>query len=269
MAVRREPHEAPAAPLLAVTPLAVTPLAVTMGDPAGIGPEIILKSLGRTQHARAPSLRRLRRCGRLRRARPRLVPRRPCQDDSDAARSGRDLFRVLSPSSPCPSPRRRSRASPTHATPPRPSPRSRRRSARCIAAKSRGLVTGPIAKSVLYAGGFSHPGHTEFLAALAERHWPGRHWHPVMMIASEALRVVPLTIHVPLKDVPQLITRALIERTVRITWEALENPIRHRASAHRDSRASIPMPAKTARSAARTSRSSRRQSAACARKASR
>jgi len=87
--------------------------------------------------------------------------------------------------------------------------------------EARALVTAPIAKSVLYEAGFEHPGHTEFLAALAARAWPGRHWRPVMMLACEALRVVPLTIHVALKDVPGLVTRPLIHETVRITWKAL------------------------------------------------
>ena len=83
------------------------------------------------------------------------------------------------------------------------------------------IVTNPIAKSVLTAAGFAHPGHTEFLAELASRHVPGRRWVPVMMLASEApgaaLRVVPLTVHVPLVQVPELLTVALIRQTARIT----------------------------------------------------
>lgn len=77
------------------------------------------------------------------------------------------------------------------------------------------LITNPIAKSVLYAAGFSHPGHTEFLAELAGR---GRESvpHPVMMIWSEALAVVPVTIHVPLAAVPALLTTELIVETGQI-----------------------------------------------------
>lgn len=82
------------------------------------------------------------------------------------------------------------------------------------------VVTNPIAKSVLYEAGFPHPGHTEFLAELAARHVPGRHT-PVMMLACDALRVVPMTIHVPLATVPASITRKLIFDTVRITYDAL------------------------------------------------
>ncbi len=83
------------------------------------------------------------------------------------------------------------------------------------------VVTNPIAKATLTAAGFKHPGHTEFLGSLAERSTPGRKFHPVMMLASDQLRAVPLTVHIPLRDVPLSITRALIIDTVRTTWEAL------------------------------------------------
>jgi 4-hydroxythreonine-4-phosphate dehydrogenase len=77
------------------------------------------------------------------------------------------------------------------------------------------IVTNPIAKSVLYEAGFAHPGHTEFLAALAAR--PGdQPPRPVMMIWSEALAVVPVTIHVPLADVPARISVSLIVETGEI-----------------------------------------------------
>lgn len=79
------------------------------------------------------------------------------------------------------------------------------------------VVTNPISKETLYAAGFRHPGHTEFLGELAGRHWPGQPATPVMMLASDTLRVVPLTVHMPLSTVPSRITGALIEETVRIT----------------------------------------------------
>ena len=83
------------------------------------------------------------------------------------------------------------------------------------------LVTNPIAKHVLYTAGFRHPGHTEFLAELAERHFPGRAYTSVMMLASDELRVVPLTIHVALSSVPGLITTARIVETARIMHASL------------------------------------------------
>jgi 4-hydroxythreonine-4-phosphate dehydrogenase len=80
---------------------------------------------------------------------------------------------------------------------------------------ARAVVTNPIAKAALYAAGFKFPGHTEFLGALAERDWGGKA-QPVMMIWSPALAVVPITIHVAVKDVPRLLTRELIVSTARI-----------------------------------------------------
>jgi 4-hydroxythreonine-4-phosphate dehydrogenase len=91
------------------------------------------------------------------------------------------------------------------------------------------VVTNPIAKSVLYQAGFKHPGHTEYLAALAELHDPSAQNTPVMMLACPQLRVVPVTIHIPLADVPRTLTTALIEKTIQITAAALQRSfgIRH------------------------------------------
>jgi 4-hydroxythreonine-4-phosphate dehydrogenase len=84
-----------------------------------------------------------------------------------------------------------------------------------VAGKARAVVTNPIAKSVLYAAGFSHPGHTEFLGELATRHYGGA-YRPVMMIWAEELAVVPITIHIPLSEAPKRLTRALIVETGEI-----------------------------------------------------
>ncbi|WP_417829446.1 4-hydroxythreonine-4-phosphate dehydrogenase PdxA [Thalassospira sp.] len=80
------------------------------------------------------------------------------------------------------------------------------------------LVTNPIQKSALYEAGFNHPGHTEFLADLAG---PGT--LPVMMLANSKLRVVPLTIHIAIKDVPKQLTTDLIIERCRITHQSLQN----------------------------------------------
>ena len=83
------------------------------------------------------------------------------------------------------------------------------------------LVTNPIAKSVLYQAGFSHPGHTEFLAELAAHN--GVTPRPVMMLWSEALAVVPVTIHLPLRDAISQLTSELIIDTVRILVQDLQS----------------------------------------------
>ena len=90
-----------------------------------------------------------------------------------------------------------------------------------ISGQASAIVTNPIQKSSLYAAGFAFPGHTEFLAALAEE-YAGAPFHPVMMLASEALRVVPVTIHIPLADVPAALTSALILTTGRIVAHSLK-----------------------------------------------
>lgn len=84
------------------------------------------------------------------------------------------------------------------------------------------VVTCPIAKKPLYDAGFPHPGHTEFLANLASRHL-GYPVMPVMMLAGPELRAVPVTIHIPLHDVPRQLTAELIEQTIIITQQDMIN----------------------------------------------
>lgn len=78
----------------------------------------------------------------------------------------------------------------------------------------RGVVTSPIHKAALYGTGFRFPGHTEYLAALCAN--GGTTPMPVMMLAHDGLRVVPATIHVPVSEVPGLITPELVLSTGRI-----------------------------------------------------
>ncbi|WP_342635142.1 4-hydroxythreonine-4-phosphate dehydrogenase PdxA [Tepidamorphus gemmatus] len=75
----------------------------------------------------------------------------------------------------------------------------------------RALVTSPVQKETLYLSGFRFPGHTELLGQLAARR--GGPAVAVMMLASAQLRVVPVTVHVPLADVPRLLTTDLIVST--------------------------------------------------------
>ncbi len=83
-----------------------------------------------------------------------------------------------------------------------------------------GIVTNPIQKHALYEAGFTHPGHTEFLADISRSTNP-----PVMMLASSqcdpALRVVPITIHVGLRRALDLLTPGLIAEQARLTHAAL------------------------------------------------
>jgi 4-hydroxythreonine-4-phosphate dehydrogenase len=83
-----------------------------------------------------------------------------------------------------------------------------------VGGRAGALVTNPIAKSVLYRAGFRHPGHTEFLAELAAQ--DGRAPQPVMMLWSPVLVVVPVTIHVALREAVAQLSSDLIVTTARI-----------------------------------------------------
>ena len=85
----------------------------------------------------------------------------------------------------------------------------------CLNGEAAALVTAPINKAVLNEAGFPHPGHTEFLAALTGAR------RAVMMLASEKLRVVPLTIHLPLAEVPAAISKQAVFETAEIILTAL------------------------------------------------
>ncbi len=197
-----------------------SPIGLTMGDPAGIGPEIILKAwTARAEEALSPF----------------VVYADPAMLGERARAAGADI-RIAEVSSPSqataafsdalpvvavPLPARSQAGKPDTKNAPATIAAIERAVADIAKGETRAIVTAPISKAVLYQSGFDHPGHTEFLGVLASRHWPGHQYHPVMMIASELLRVVPLTIHVPLESVPGLITRQRIFETVRTTHQAL------------------------------------------------
>jgi len=85
------------------------------------------------------------------------------------------------------------------------------------------VVTSPVNKKALDAVGFGFPGHTEFLGALSEELF-GRAAQPVMMLAGPGLRVVPVTVHIPLAEVPRRLTTELIVAT----GTTVAHDLRHR-----------------------------------------
>lgn len=85
-----------------------------------------------------------------------------------------------------------------------------------LSGQASGIVTNPIQKSVLTAAGFRHPGHTEFLGVLA-----GAGRTPVMLLACPGLRVVPVTVHLALRDAVRLLDTAMIVDHGRIVAAAL------------------------------------------------
>jgi 4-hydroxythreonine-4-phosphate dehydrogenase len=85
------------------------------------------------------------------------------------------------------------------------------------------IVTNPINKHALYQAGFNHPGHTEFLGALSAA-WTGAPVKPVMMLAGPELKAIPVTIHIPIHAVAAALTAELIIETARIA----AHDLRHR-----------------------------------------
>jgi 4-hydroxythreonine-4-phosphate dehydrogenase len=77
-----------------------------------------------------------------------------------------------------------------------------------------GIVTNPIQKDALYSAGFRHQGHTDYLAHLSARH--GHPVREVMMLVAGDLRAIPVTVHIPLKDVPAALTGEAIISQARV-----------------------------------------------------
>ncbi len=184
-------------------------LALTQGDPAGIGPELALMAWLVRKAARLPAFACIADPAHLRRLAERLgLPAPVLACDWSEAEAAFDVSLPVIPL-----------AAGVAATPGRPDPATAPGTIASIEAavsavrtgRAAALVTNPIAKSVLYQAGFVHPGHTEFLAALAAV--DGVAPRPVMLLWSEALAVVPVTIHVPLASVPSLLTSDLIVET--------------------------------------------------------
>ena len=78
------------------------------------------------------------------------------------------------------------------------------------------IVTNPISKNIMHQSGFNFQGHTDFLASLSQYKK-----NPIMMLVINELKTIPLTIHVPIKNVPKLISKDLIELTINIAKESL------------------------------------------------
>ncbi|MGB3027952.1 4-hydroxythreonine-4-phosphate dehydrogenase PdxA [Paradevosia shaoguanensis] len=194
---------------------ALAPLALSMGEPSGIGPDLILRLFSQRAELRLPPFVVYGNVPFLRARAARLgievafgtpeadfvttlpvldidgmVPDNP---GAPTALSGKVVMEAIA-----------------------------RAVADTLRGATRGLVTAPIHKGVLYSAGFKYPGHTEYLAALCAT--PGNAPRlPVMMLAHEELRTIPLTIHVPLHEVPGLVTTDLILKTTRIVAHDLRN----------------------------------------------
>lgn len=196
------------------------PLALTMGDPAGIGIEIAAKAW-RVRHER--------------RVAPFLFYADPATVEDLAAAAGVPvavepvltpgeaelIFASRLPVRPIALAAAARPGTPDAANAPAVIAAIEQAVADVAAGEAAAVVTNPIAKSVLKSAGFAHPGHTEFLAELARRHWPAAPARAVMMLAAPELRVVPATIHIPLSEVPARLSVELLIEVISTTWRAL------------------------------------------------
>ncbi|HEX7545358.1 MAG TPA: 4-hydroxythreonine-4-phosphate dehydrogenase PdxA [Gemmatimonadaceae bacterium] len=157
-------------------------LAVTLGDPRGIGAEIVRKALGDSRVAAACEAVIVGPSGVETRPDVSVGAWRPGGTAADAGRIAGDAIE--------------------------------RAVAMASTGEVDGIVTAPIDKSALYAGGFDYPGHTEMLAALTNS-------RTAMMLASDRLRVVLATTHIALRDVPAAVTPDALAWAARLTREGL------------------------------------------------
>jgi 4-hydroxythreonine-4-phosphate dehydrogenase len=166
------------------------PIFITMGEPSGIGPEIALAAFDELGGK---------------------IGDHPLKFVGDAGIfAGREAALIATKAK-------------TNATPGKPDPQNAAAVIEaieiavraCLAGEAAAMVTAPIHKAVLKEAGFPYPGHTEFLGFLTKAP------RAVMMLASEKLRVVPLTIHTPLAEVPGAISRDSILETAEIILNSL------------------------------------------------
>lgn len=196
------------------------PLIVTMGDPAGVGPEIIAKAWPILATPPGP-----------------LAPVTPFAVIGDAdvlAAQGAPVEQIFSPSD------ARSvfgraipvlhHPAPASVTPGQPDPRNapavadwiERAVDLVISGEAGGVVTAPIAKAPMYASGFRFPGHTEFIAELtADMPFNGTRG-PVMMLTAKDLRACLVTIHVAIDQLPELVTADRVMRVARVVHESMK-----------------------------------------------
>ncbi len=200
--------------------MTMRPLIVTMGDPAGVGPEIIARAwpvLATQPGPLAP-----------------VVPFAVIGDVDVLAAQGAKVEQIFSPSEaaavfgraipvlhhPAPAP----------VTPGQPDPLNavavadwiERAVDLTLSGEACGIVTAPIAKAPMYASGFRFPGHTEFIAELtADMPFNGTRG-PVMMLTAKDLRACLVTIHVAIDQLPELVTAERVMRVARVVHESMK-----------------------------------------------
>ena len=192
------------------------PLALTMGEPAGIGPELALKTW-HTHRQDLPPFFVIADPRHLKSLAQRLawpVPIVTISHPAEALAAYRSGLPVL--------PETLAEEAQSGTLNPRNANAvisAIRRAVELVRdGQAAAVVTNPIHKAALYDAGFNHPGHTEYLAELA-----GGNPTPVMMLVGGGLRVVPITIHVALREALAALDARLIVEHGRITAQALRD----------------------------------------------
>ncbi len=191
--------------------MVAAPLAVAMGDPAGVGPEIVAKSWAVRDLRSLPPFALVGDPAAVRR-----VWSGPIETVRDVSEAGGVFARAL-PVLPV-----AAAGSITLGTPDIAGARAaldalERSIALVQAGEAGALVTAPVSKAQLYGIGFNHPGQTEFVADRCGV--PAE--DAVMMLAGPSLRVVPMTVHVPLAEVASLLSVELLVAKARVTARGL------------------------------------------------
>ncbi len=195
------------------------PLALTLGEPAGIGPDLTLALWRRRTELDLPPFYVVGDPDFLRQRARMLGIDVPVA--AITAPQANETFAGALPVAPLDLKVSARPGEPDATSAPAAITSIRRAVADVLAGRASAVVTNPVAKSVLYRSGFAEPGHTEFLARLAAEA-TGRTARPVMMLWSPELSVVPVTIHLPLREVPAHLSRELIEETGRIVARDLK-----------------------------------------------
>ena len=193
----------------------IAPIAASLGDPAGIGPELIAEAWAQREAAGLHPFFVVGGAGVLAQAtalRGRAVPLEEIATPDQAAAVFARALPVLRGPDAAYAPGLPDRAGAELAL------WSLGEATRlAVNGSASAVMTGPIAKARLMEIGFTHPGQTEFVAEACGIDA----CDAVMMLAGPTLRTVPLTVHLPLADVPHALTSALVERKGRIVAMAM------------------------------------------------
>jgi 4-hydroxythreonine-4-phosphate dehydrogenase len=191
-----------------------------MGDPAGVGPEIVVKAWAQRRPSALPAFFALGDPGVYERAFAQLgMP--PAVSVIRAPSAAAAVFSESLPVLSVPLAARETPGRPDSANAPPVIEAIRRGAAFCLAGEASALITCPIAKAVLYEAGFAAPGHTEFIAELTAHAPLAGPRGPVMMLAGGTLKVALATVHLSLKRAAETLNKDDIIRVATVTDAAL------------------------------------------------